>query len=178
MAGVAPDILDTADPDQVAAYERAFHRGCQRARGNGLIRRLWRWDEAGGRVATAIPYDEQVVYLQRDGDGRLCAAMAVNVAMRNFQAAAFGFQPPADGGRYCEVLTIFAIHDHGMANRRVLVESSFADLRRRGFSSALATAARRLAVGYCRYFGSKILAQAEISGETRFFLAFDLNGRA
>lgn len=165
--------LDAADPDEVAEYERAFYAAFARATGNRLIRDLWRWDEAARRLATRISYDDQIIYLQRDAAGRIDAAIATNVALTEFQGSAFGFAPPAETGAVCEFLTFFAVADHRLASRFALWQACFADLRRRGFATALATSAERPLTVY-RQIGGKVIASTAIDGEPRHLLRFDL----
>lgn len=174
---MTPVILDAADLDQVGQYERAFHTAFQRARGNRLIRTLWRWDDDQGRLATRIPYDDQIVYLQPARQGGLAAALAVNIAMTDLQAAAFGFAPvPAldQGQQICELLTFFAVGDHRLIQRLRFIAACFSDLHHRGHAIAYATTAARILPVYCRYFGGTQLATTRINGEDRFFLRFVL----
>ena len=55
--------LDSADPEALAGYERAFYAAFARAKANLLVRRLWHWDDSAGRIRTRIPYADQVVFL-------------------------------------------------------------------------------------------------------------------
>ena len=172
-----PATLDTANADQVGQYERAFHTAFQRARGNRLIRTLWCWDDDHGRLATRIPYDDQIVYWQADRQGDLAAALAVNLAMKDVQASAFGFAPLPEydqGQRICELLTFFAVGDHRLVQRLHFIAACFSDLHRRGHAIAYATTAARILPVYCRYFGGTQLAATCINGEERFFLRFVL----
>ena len=85
------EMLDVTDPAAADQYELAFLKAFQRATANRLVRSLWRWDEENSRLATRVPYDEQLVWVLRD-----CAietGMAFNIGMRQFQSAAFGFSP-------------------------------------------------------------------------------------
>lgn len=175
MTGAIPQMLDCRDQEQVVRYEQAFHTAFQRVRGNRLIRTLWRWEDEEQRLATTIPYADQIVYIQPDGDGGFSAALAVNVAMTTFQSSTFGFQPePAFRDGACELLTFFAISEHRLANRLRFIGDCFSDLHRRSFSTAYATTAARILPTYRRYFGGTLLAKTEVDGEARYFLRFPL----
>src|SRR5436189_208493 len=109
MSDLYFERLDTSSENEREAYERAFYAAFQRAAGNRLIRQLWQWDDASGRLATRFKF-------WRD---------------------------------------------------------SFAALRGDGFHAGYATTARRVLNLY-RLLGAKILKEAEIEGEMRYFLEFDL----
>lgn len=172
----ALEILDHQDEVAVAAYERAFHHAFStRAPGNLLVRTLWRWDDATGRVATRVPYHEQLVLLARAPDRTVLMAMAVNTAMRQLQSAAFGFAlPAADAAGACEIMVLF------VAERRELVRQlpplcrrGFALLVERGFRTAFATTATRLLPLY-RWGGMEVIESRTIGGEQRHLLRLDL----
>ncbi|MBS4045007.1 MAG: hypothetical protein KG075_01605 [Alphaproteobacteria bacterium] len=166
------ELLDATDPDAVAAYERSFYDAFAGLTTNRLIRWLWLWDEDKRRLATRIPYADQLIYLQRTADGRIAAALAVNVALRQLQAGAFGFRlPPGDG--LCEFLTVFVNADHDLKSRHAFWSDTFADLRRRGLHSAYATTARRPLLLY-RRLGGIVADSATIETEERFLLHFTL----
>jgi hypothetical protein len=163
--------LNAADPVARAEYERACYAAYERVSGNRLIRKLWRWDDAARRVAARIPYEDQVVYILRDGRGRISRALAVNVGMRELQSAAYGFPPPAPAS--CEFLSYVSGDDHQLLGVHEMWRESFADLRARGFGAAVATSAAQ-PLPFYRRAGAEVLAEAEIEGEQRYFLRFDL----
>lgn len=166
------DLLDPSDEAERAAYERAFHAAFQRVPGNRLVRSLWLWDHAAGRVATRIPYDDQIVYLIRLR-GTIDGALAVNIRLARFQSRTYGFAPPADPTCACEFLTFFSASDRRFATKLRFMRRCFADLHLRGFRTGYTTASPRIYKIY-RRFGVTLLDQAEIQGEQRFFLAVDL----
>jgi hypothetical protein len=165
--------LDASSASEREAYERAFYTAFQRAAGNRLIRQLWQWDDAAGRVATRIPYDEQIIYVLRDEGGRIVTGLAVNHLLRSFQSAAYGFSPPPNHDGCCEFLTVFSVEEYRLATRFEFWRNSFTALRAAGFHTGYATTARRVLNLY-RLLGAKILKEAEIEGEMRYFLEFDL----
>jgi hypothetical protein len=172
--------LDTGDPAEIAAYETAFYRGFERATHNRLVRWLWDWDCEAGRLRTRIGYDDQRIWVLPGERGLVTAGIAVNVRLKQLQASAFGFGVPqelreeAEAGRVCEILTLFAVGDGGLGWKLPLWREVFADLRAEGFTHALATTAPKMLPLY-RFIRARILGQAEIEGETRFFLQFDLS---
>lgn len=174
MTGLPPfELLDPADADAVAAYERSFYAAFAPVTSNRLIRWLWRWDDAGRRLATSIPYADQSIYLQRSSTtGGIAAALAVNMALRQVQGAAFGFGLPETAGT-CEFLTVFVNANHDLKTRHVFWSACFADLRRRGLHTAYATTARRPLALY-RRLGGDVVDTAVIENEERFFLRFSL----
>jgi hypothetical protein len=168
------DLLDVTSPQDRDAYERAFYTAFQRAVGNRLIRQLWTFDDAGGRLATRIPYEDQLIYVLRDKERRIVTALGVNVAMRSLQAAAFGFELQDTAGS-CELLTFFSVNEYQLDRGLRFQRDSFRDLHKRGFHSAFATTARRPLRTYLRV-GGLLLAEKEIEGEMRYFLKFSLTG--
>ena len=170
----AVEPLDPSDPAAVEEYERAFHRAFQRVPTNRLIRALWLWDDAAGRVATRIPYEEQLVLLLRDPGGHIQTAMGINTALRSFQSAAYGFAPPSPTAGCCELLTFFTVGDGPLARALTFWERCCATLRERGFHTAYATTAPRPLPTYL-HIGGVLLETREIAGETRYFLRFDLS---
>jgi len=166
------ELLDPADAPAVIAYERSFFSAFAPVTSNRLIRWLWQWDDAGRRLATSIPYADQLVYLQRTATGDIAAALAVNVALREIQGAAFGFGLPEKQGT-CEFLTVFVNADHDLKTRHIFWAAVFADLRQRGLHTAYATTARRPLVLY-RRLGGDVVDTAVIENEERFFLRFAL----
>jgi len=165
-------LLDAGDAAAVAAYETGFYKAFSAVTGNRLIRWLWQWDDDAQRLATRIPYDDQIVYLQRTSDGEVCAALAVNTALRQCQAGAFGFAMPEDKG-LCEFLTVFVNDGHDLRARYAFWADCFADLRHRGLLAGYATTARR-PLGLYRRLGADVVDTATIEGEERFFLRFSL----
>jgi hypothetical protein len=165
--------LDLSSPREREAYERAFYAAFQRATGNRLIRKLWQWDDEAGRLATRIPYEEQIIYAQRDEGGAVLTAMAVNHPLRTFQAAAYAFPPPLDPRGCCEFLTFFSVREHSLATRFCFWRDTFADLSESGFHTAYATTAARVLNFYLR-MGARLIEERDIEGEMRYFLAFDL----
>jgi len=168
----AVELLDHRDAAAVADYERVFYDTFSAVTGNRLIRWLWHWDDAASRLATRIPYDDQLVYIQRDSTGTIDAAIAVNTVLRTCQAAGFGFAVPAEPG-LCEFLVFFAHADHNLRTRFAFWSACFTDLRRRGLHTGYATTARR-PLAFYRRIGGSVVDTAEIEGEERFFLRFSL----
>lgn len=166
-------ILDPSDKAAVAAYERAFYESFRRATANRLVPKLWNWDDERLRLATRIPYEDQVVHTARDAFGAIAAAMGVNVAMRDFQSAAFGFFPACPIADAAEVLTFFSAVPHDLRSTAGLWARGASDLRARGLRTALATTAQRPLRVYQR-IGWQVIAEAEREAERRYFLRFDL----
>lgn len=169
----ATEILDAGDAGAQADYERAFYQAFARVTGNRLIRTLWLWDEARGRLATRVPYGEQRIYVQRDEHGRIVAAIAANLALRQLQSGAFGFDLPPQREGCCEFLTFFAVDDHALAHRLRFWQGCFQDLARQGLRTAYASTATRPLPVY-RRIGGEVVADAQIDGEARYFLRFSL----
>jgi len=166
------ELLNTSAAAELQVYEHAFFEAFKRAKGNRLIRQLWLFDDASDRLATRIPYDEQLVYVMRDTSAAIIAGMGVNTAMRSFQGASFGFRPENPAG-CCELLTMFSLGEYRLEKRFRFYKGVFADLRKRGFHTAYATTAQRPLQTYVRS-GGRILEEKEIEGEMRYFLRFDL----
>jgi hypothetical protein len=171
---LAFECLDTCDAAAREAYERAFYAAFSRVTGNLLIRSLWRWDHAGLRLATRIPYEDQVVFVGRDVHGHIETVIAANVALRDFQSAAFGFPRPAHAQGVCEFLTFFTVRDFSLATKLAFWQACFAELRSRGLHTAFATTAARVLPIY-RRLGGEIMAETAVSGEARYFLRFSLD---
>ncbi|MFM7103021.1 MAG: hypothetical protein ACKOET_04440 [Verrucomicrobiota bacterium] len=165
------ELVDAGCPDRRAEWERAFYQGFARATSNRLIRTLWLWNEAEARLATRIPYGDQLIYLSRDAGGAINSGVAVNVGMRHFQASAFGFAPAAGGPPACEILVAFNLH--GAAPNLHWRDLAFADLHARGYRRAYLTAADRVHRLWRRY-GAEVLAETLVDGERRWFLGFAL----
>jgi hypothetical protein len=164
-------ILDTRDPEALRNYERAFYAAFRRATANRLVRKLWMWNDDEGRVATRIPYSDQRIYTLRNRAGEIQAALAANVAMREFQSAAFGFTPAEPQGAV-EVLTFFSTAAEVRGTTQ-LFRSFVEETRASGRHTALATTAERPFRVY-RRIGWELVAEREIETERRYFLRFDL----
>jgi hypothetical protein len=170
-APAAVETLNPADPAAVAAYERAFYNAFAAIRPAGLLRRLWRWDDAAGRIAAPIPYTDQVVYVLRDAAGKVRRALAVNLALREVQAARFGFILPAEPD-IAEMLTFFSDGPHDLRSVLRFGRECYADLRGRGLRFGYGTARRRPLPAYGR-FGTEVIGEQRLDGEARYLLRFD-----
>jgi hypothetical protein len=176
-------LLDLNDPREVEAFERGFYAGFEEATHNRLVRWLWDWDHEARRLRTRIPYADQRIWALHDSEGALTSAIAVNVALRSLQAAAYAFAVPAalaaDGetGRVCEFLTFFATGEHDFGRKRRLWRELFDDLRATGFSHAVATTSPKILPVY-RWMGATVVGEVRIEGEMRLFLHFDLRRTA
>jgi hypothetical protein len=171
------ECLDTSRLAEREAYERAFYEGFRRAAGNRLIRPWWQWDDDAGRLATRIPYEEQIIFVLRDdASGAIRVAMAVYHALRSFQSAAYGFPPPAEPRGCCELLTGFSAREPRLPTTLLFWRSSFGALCFRGYHTAYATTAPRV-LGFYLRTGARVIGEREIDGETRYFLEFDLSHR-
>lgn len=173
--------VDVTDDRQVREYERHFYRAYARLADNKLVRLIWEWDDAQHRVRTKIPYADQVIYSARNADGRLTAAMAVNLSYpAQAQAAVFGFNP-VGGGRHCEILNVIATPHHGETARAsfgsFISGFGYRDLVAHGFEDAYSTCTRRRLRPYQR-LGAQLLAQTTIADEDRFFLRWPLHDLA
>ena len=167
------ECLDLANDTEIANYERAFYGAFVRVQGNRLIRTLWQWNDAQRRLATRIEYTDQLIFVGRDGAGRIEMAIATNIACRQWQSAAFGFHGPMAGGTCCEFLTFFTVSEFRLSFKRRFHRAFFAELRQRGLRTAYATTAPRLLRAYQR-IGGVLVDQKEIAGEMRYFLEFAL----
>jgi hypothetical protein len=165
--------LDARNPAAVLEYERAFYHAFMRTPENRLVHQLWAWNYAEQRVATRIPYDEQVVFLGRNAAGQLETAMATNLAMRSLQSATYGFLPPADASGCCEILTFFGA-SASVPGRLAFWAPCFEDLRGRGFHTAVSTIGPR-SLAYCRRFGAQVLDERQLEGETRYYIKVSLD---
>jgi len=166
--------LDSRNPLECAAYERAFYRAFVGITSNRLIRTLWRWDLDAERLATRIPYADQTIYLTRDADRAIEMVMAVNTALRAFQSQAFGFALPDDPAGYCEMLAFFSVRRTPLTRMLRFREAVFTALNERGFQTAYGSTAARL-LRFYRQFGATVLAQTEVEGEERYLLRYDLS---
>jgi hypothetical protein len=167
------EVLDASSARAREEYERVFYDAFRRAHGNKLIRQLWLWDDAAQRVATRIPYDDQTVYVMRDGNGQIVTGLGVNHVLRSFQSSAYGFDLPLPGDGCCEFLTMFSVNEYRLKTRFAFLNEAFADLSQRDFHTAYATTARRVLNAYV-WMGGTILKENTIEGEERFFLKFSL----
>jgi len=152
-------------------YEQLFYSSFLKVSANRLIHTLWAWDHHARRLATRIAYAHQIVFGVRNSSGRLESAIAFNLTLQHFQAAAFGFRPPRDSAGCCEILTFFSRHSN-LKLQLDLWSHCRREMTRLGFHTAWATTARRPLKSYLR-IGWKLIAQAEINGEERFFLLYD-----
>jgi len=165
-------ILDTGDAEAIAGYERAFHRAFRDIRPDGLLRRLWDWDDAAGRVASPVPYAEQRVYVELDEAGHVRRGMAVNLAGRQQQAARFGFRLPLEEPGSAEILVFFIDGAWSFAGTVRFWVRCAADLHRIGLLTGYGTTAPRPLPIY-RRFGAQVVERRELEGEVRFLLRFD-----
>lgn len=165
--------LDLNSPEVVTEWERAFYRGFAHVTGNRLIQTLWIWNHAERRLATRIPYADQLIYGWRDPTGALGSCLAINATLAGFQSAAFGFQPDrtARAPRACELLATFSLFDRNLAHVMQFRTSAFADLYQRGFRRAYLTTADKNYRIWVRC-GAELLDEAVIEGERRRFLQF------
>jgi hypothetical protein len=166
--------LDAGDPAAVAEYERAFHAAFSRIAGNRLIQDLWLWDDPAQRLATRIPYRDQIVLLGRDPAGEIQTAMAFNCAMREFQSSAFDFAPPEPTEGTCELIVFFTLGHRHLSRVVANLVHCYAEMRARGYHTAYATTAPRPLRTYRRIGGTEVIDEREIEGEMRYFLRVDL----
>jgi hypothetical protein len=167
------ELLDLDDTDERDAYERAFYSAFTRVPENRLVRALWRWDDDAGRLATRVPYADQRIYVRRS-EGVIDGGIAVNVRLAQFQAAQYGFAPPAERAGRCEFLTFFSAAERRLATKQRFRRACLADLLRRGFHTGYTTVGPRMYHAYRRLNFGTLLDQAELNGEQRFFLAVDI----
>lgn len=171
--------LDLSDPREIEAYEHAFHAAFERATHNRLVRWLWEWDDAGRRLRTRIPYEDQAIWVLPATPGSVTTGLGVNVRMRQLQASAFGFRLPGIEGsgleepRFCEILTLFIVRRESLRRQLAVWREVFGGLRELGFTHAVATTAPKVLPLY-RFLGARVLAEACLEGEQRIFLEFDL----
>jgi len=168
--------LDVSSPALIAEWERAFYKGFSHVTGNRLIRTLWQWDDEQQRLATRIPYADQVIYYWRDPEGIIASSIATNIAMTQFQSSAFGFQPDRSDGspRSCELIAAFSLSDRSFSHVIEVRNAALADLYERGFRRAYLTTADKIYNLWMRC-GARVLGEALIEGERRRFLEFPLN---
>ncbi len=174
--------LDAGDPAVIEMFERAFYQGFAYVTHNKLIQKLWIWDHEGARLRTRIPYAEQALWGRYTGD-RFDAGVALNVRLNALQSSAFGFSVPPDlvpaaaEGHVCEFMALFVINDNSLAGIFTFWKEVFAELYAAGFTHALATTAPKILPLY-RRIGGVTINEADIEGEKRFFLRFDLTRAA
>lgn len=165
--------LDPADPVLRAEYERAFYEAFAPVTSNRLVRQLWLWDDAQRRLATRIGYEDQVVYVLRDGEDRIRVGLAVNRTLADFQSSAFGFAPPETGDHVFEFLAFFAPAPRPPRSVHLFGLEALDLLKARGFRVGFATTAPPLLPLY-RRLGFRVLGERAISGETRYFITLPL----
>ena len=172
-------LLDLQDAGEIEQFERGFYTAFSHATHNRLVRWLWDWDHAAKRLRTRIPYSEQRIWALTAGDGSLTGAIAVNVALRSLQAAAYGFAIPVGlaAERACEFLTFFEVSNFSLSGKHALWTELFDDLRVEGRTHALATTSPKVLPMY-RRMGVDVIGEAELAGEVRYFLQFDLTRTA
>lgn len=171
--------LRLSEPAEIDGYEAVFYAAFEQARHNRLVRWLWDWDHARRRLRTRIPYSDQRIWGMQSESGGLAGGIAVNVALRELQAAAYEFVLPGelaairDAGRLCEFLTLFSAREQSMRRMASLWREVFGDLRSAGFTHAVATTSPKVMPLY-RWAGAHPIGETQVQGETRIFLAFDL----
>ncbi len=164
-----PLILDRRDPRKVEGYERAFYNAFRHLGHDPLLRRLWHWDDAAFRLSAHIPYADQVVYIEKDRDGAIDSAIAVNLGWKWFQAETYDFEPPSDLTEGCEILAFFVVSRHALALRYRFWAQCFADLRRRGLAWGLSTTAPR-ALNFYKRIGAEILRSTGCGETTKYLM--------
>jgi hypothetical protein len=167
------ELLNTSNPDAVQEYEAAFYNAFAKVTTNRLVQNLWLWDDETARVKTRVPYQDQLICTLRDQAGRLRSAMAFNVELRRFQAAAYGFAAPPAPSTSFEVLTFFASDTQTLDVVRNFWLSCLALLSGRGLTTGYATTAPRPLPMY-RRAGWRVLQEQEIESEKRYFLRYEI----
>jgi hypothetical protein len=165
--------IELSTPAAIAAYERAFYQAFQRVKSQHLIRQLWLWDDAAGRLAARVPYADQVLFAIKTDRGEMDTILAVNVRLRQFQSAFYGFSPPVDGQGCCEIITFFSAGTDRPVISPLFWQWCQQQLAAVGFQTAYATTALRPLKVY-RRMGAEVIQEAVIDGETRYFLKFAL----
>lgn len=166
------EMLNPADAAAVEEYESAFYRSFSGLTTNRLVQKLWLWDHTATRLKTRIPYSDQLICCLRDHAGRLHSAMAINVELRQFQSASYGFAPQTRTGSF-EVLTYFAVAAQTLEMCARFWSSCLELLGGRGFTNGYATTARRPLPLY-RRVGWQVVQEQEIESEMRYFLRYKL----
>ncbi len=165
--------LDVTDSAQVAAYESAFFSVFEPLTHNQLIRWLWDWDDAERRLRTRVPYDEQIVFIERDESGAVRKALAIGTKLETLQAAEYGFEIPV-APENCESLAFFTIGDRRFETTRLFYNACRETLLERGFRTMYATGAPRI-LRLHLFVGGELLESREIEGETRNFVQIQLS---
>jgi hypothetical protein len=165
--------LDPSDQHQLVDYERAFYSSFVKVESNRLVRKLWQWNSSDQRLATRIPYTDQIMYVLRTEQGKIDTGLGVNIALKEFQSSTFDFPPPATAIGSCEILTFFSAVDRQAAVKIKFWKRCCWELLHLGFHTAYATCAPHPLATF-RRMGGKILAEATIQNERRFFLEFAL----
>jgi hypothetical protein len=171
------ELLNLSDPAAVQEYEAAFYKAFAKVTTNRLVQKLWLWDNETARVKTRVPYQDQLICTLRDQAGRLQSAMAFNVELRRFQAAAYGFATPLAPLASFEVLTFFASAAQTLDVVRNFWSSCLALLSGRGLTTGYATTAPRPLRMY-RRAGWRVLQEQEIDSEKRYFLRYEISRSA
>jgi hypothetical protein len=169
--------LDLTDTAQLTSYESAFYESFVRVENKQLISALWHWDHDARRLATKIPYSDQLIFVVLDDLGRVETGLACNVTLSEFQSSTFGFPPPADKDKCLEILTFFSVTEPCLADKIRFWAACLEQMANRGYRTAYATTAPRFLRCYQRA-GWRMLEQREISGEWRYFLEFQLSAVA
>jgi len=167
------ELLDTSDPAAVREYEAAFYHAFAKVTTNRLVQKLWLWDHESGRLRTRIPYGAQIICVLRDQSGSLHSAMAFNVALPQFQSAAYGFATPEVEAGAFEVLTFFAVASEMLQVRSRFWARCVSLLSACGYHSGYATTARRPLPMY-RRAGWRVLEEREIESEKRYFIHYTI----
>lgn len=166
--------LDPADPEALERFERAFYAAFARAKGTRLVRLLWHWDEQRQRIRPRIPYEDQQIYVLWDGERQVDTAAAINLKLRQYQAASLGFAPPAPPRlRLCEILALFSRRDAELVALRTFLCQVAHLLLAQGIETADATCTDRLLPIY-RHIGGQPLERRCLEGEHRTLLRFPL----
>jgi hypothetical protein len=168
------ELLDTSDPAAVQEYEEAFYLSFSKVITNQLVRKLWLWDHERRRLKTRIPYEAQLICALRESSGKLHSAMAFNVALRELQAADYGFALSGKQAGAFEVLTYFAVEAKTLDVRSNFWARCVALLSACGFHTGYATTALRPLAMY-RRVGWQVLEEREIESEQRFFLCYRIS---
>ncbi len=173
MTAFCFSVLDPADPVQVASYERAFYEAFVRVQTNRLIHTLWNWDHDARRLATKIPYADQLIFILLNEGGVVETGLACNVALRQFQSSAFGFSPHDNGEPSLEILTFFSVSEPSFTVKIRFWAACVHQMAARGYARAYATTAQRPLRSYQR-LGFQLLEEKQISAEWRYFLQYPL----
>lgn len=168
--------LNVEDPAIRRNYEQAFFTSFEQVTSNRLIHTLWNWEYGARRLATRVPYEDQIIFAMCDRAGKVEAALAFNTAMRCFQSSAFGFKPPSETTGTFEVLTFFNPRNRELGIKFRLWAESVRALGALGFHTGFATTASRPLRLYLR-IGWRLAEEVELAAEKRFFLHYRVPGR-